>query len=347
MCKIKNIFLCTTEYHLFMSFHLIYSLYKSSIYDNLIIMTIGMRINVCKYDKSHLSNAKMIEVDWYELRSQNFLSNLLRERCSNFYYFLSHFPVHRYLVRKFSKKGAKIILVQDGLKPYVKIENFNFYKFLSVTYNNILEFLNIHDYAGMFMLFSYSNYVNDKRINEVWLTHPKSFSQNINKNQSIIEIPEFSQNSINHLALFYNYNLQIDFTVNSILYITQPIELYENRVIEIQFLKEFSSKHPQFKLFIKFHPSRDMVKKLFITELPDAVFLEGINFPAELIIQKMKKIIIMSLYSTALLINNPKCRFYFIYPILKSCNSCKSIVPNPIDHIKIISTVEEIEFYEN
>lgn len=344
--NIKNIFLCTTEYHLFLSFHIISALYKSSTFENLIVMTTGMRINVCKYDMSTLSNAKMTEVDWYVLRTHFFVTLLLKNQCNNFFYFQSDFPVHRYIVRNFSKKGAKIILVQDGLKPYVPIEHCKIREFLNTTYNNIIEFIKINDYAGVFMPFDYSKYVNDYHINEVWLTNPEAFHQQINEYQSLFEIPKFSQQSIRNLSHFFNYNLRLNFNTNSILYLTQPLDSDECKLEEINFLKEIFSKHPQSKLYVKFHPSKDMDKDLFYKELPNAIFLENINFPAELIIQNMNKAIIISLYSTALLLNNPKCKFYYIYPIFKNCSSFNVLVSNPTDHIDVISKVDEIKFYE-
>jgi len=347
MNKIKNIFLCTTEYHLFLSYHIINTLYESSKYESWIIMTTGMRKNVCNYNKSALfSNTKMTEVDWYELRTHYFLSSLLKEHCNNFFYFLSHFPVHRYIVRNFSKNGTKIILVQDGLKPYAPMEHFNLKSLLGIAYYNIIECIKIKDYSGIFELINTSKYVNDKHINEVWLSHPQAFHHHTNKSQSIIKIPEFSEQSIKKLSIFYNYNLQIDFKPNDILYLTMPYLSHFEKLIEIRFLKEVLSKYPQNKLYIKFHPSRSMDKDLFYKELPHTFLLENINFPAELIIQNMNKAIIISFCSTAQLLNNPKCRFYYIYPIVGNCPLCPISNPNFMDHIKVISKVDELQFYD-
>jgi len=345
MISSRNIFLCTTEYHLLLSLHIICSFYGSKEFENLIVMTTGIRINVCTYDSSVLSNVRMVYIDWYELRSYPIITDFLEIQCNNFFYYLSNFPVHRYIVRCLSKKGTKIILVQDGLKPYVEIQNDKLRIILSNIYLNFRECLKLHYFSGIFRPYNNSRYVNDKHINEVWLTHPNSFFHKIDANQSITTIPEFSAKSIQICSSYFKYNLQIHFQPNSILYITQPLFNTEHKLAEIHFLKNFLSKYKNRDLYIKFHPSRDMDKNLLYKELSQAKFLENVYFPAELIIQNMNNAIIMSLYSTALLFNNPKCRFYFTYPILNNNLRQKIPVPNPIDHIKVISNVNEIQFY--
>lgn len=342
-----NIFLCTTEYHLLLSVHIVSSLYESSEYKNLILMTTGMRKDVCKYNKSLLTNSEVLEIDWYDLRKYEIIDCLKKKRCEKFFYYQADFPVHRYLVRIFSNKGAKIILVQDGLKPYVPRKYSNLRNVLSTIKNNVLEQIYIKDYSGIFMFYNMFKYVNDGGINEIWLTHPDAFKEKIKKKQCIYKIPGFSHHSVQRLSSFFNYKLDINIEPNSILYLTQPYLSEECKQAEINFLKEIIFKYPEKKMYIKFHPSRDMDKTFYINQLPQVFFLKNINYPAELIIQNLNRVIIMSVYSNAFLMENYSCRFYYIFPILKGFSNFKTQqISNLANHINVITSVEQIEFYD-
>lgn len=346
MNGIKNIFLCTTEYHLFLSLHIVESLYNSDVYESLIVMTTGMRKNVSVYNKSKLtSNTKLIEVDWHDLRTRHFLNRFLNVKCNNFHYYLSHFPVHRYIVRSFSRKGAKIILIQDGLKAYVPQERFNIRQRIGIAYYSILEYINIRDFIGVFDRMNLSIYVNDRHISEVWLSHPQLFEQDSNDSYTVVKIPEFNKHTVAKVSQLFSYELQVDFEPNDILYLTQPYLSAEQKQREILFLKHLLEKERTSKLIIKFHPARSMDRDAFYKELPEACYLNNVNVPAELIIQSLDKVIIMSFCSTALLVNNRSCRFYFLYPILGNGPLCQISNPDLFDHVKVISKVDEVEFY--
>ena len=66
--------------------------------------------------------------------------------------------------------------------------------------------------------------------------------------------------------------------------------------------------------------------------------------PVELLIMQMKDTCIISGYSTALLTNNPSCRFYWTYKLLGNEGRLFSQlqIVNPTKHIKEVSTIDEI-----
>ena len=74
------------------------------------------------------------------------------------------------------------------------------------------------------------------------------------------------------------------------------------------------------------------------------------GIPLELLIQSLKRVVVVSAYSAALLMDNPDCKFYYTYPWYaqrgygKGEFEEKSIV-NPTKHIKVIASLEEMEMY--
>lgn len=342
----SNLFLCTTQYHLFLSLHIIEELYINDVYNNHVIITVGMRNDRINYNKDYYKNVTFSEVDWNELRSRDYLKKMLITNHDQFFYYLSNFPVHRYIVRKFSKVGTKIILVQDGMKAYVNHLDLTIKGFLSSLLSNFLEYYKIRYLPGIIFPYISTNYVNDKKINEFWLSHPSSFSKKIYKNQSVYKIPEISSGFIKKCSIFFNYENSVKFNTNDILYLTQAL-IGEIKFNEISFLQELSYKFPKSKIYIKFHPSPEEDRNVFKTALPKAFFLDGAKYPAELLIQNLNQVIILSGNSTAFMFNNQNCRFYYIYPILNRGFITDKIEPVncKFDHINTAFDLNDLQLF--
>jgi hypothetical protein len=341
----RNLFFCTTQYHLLLSLHIINEFYYNENYHNVVFITTGMRIDKNNYNKIYFDKIEFIEVDWFEIRTNLFLKKLVKNKCTSFFYFLSNFPVHRHMVRNFSKRGAKIILVQDGMKAYIEDPAITIKAFIYNIFTNIVEYYKIRDWHGVCFPFVSSKYVNDKTIDEFWLTHPKIFHKSINENQLIFEIPEVSSLFFDKVSFFFNYKCSLVINSNDFLYLTQALigKAKENEII---FLKKLQSSYPNSKLYIKFHPDPSENKDLFFNALPNAIFLNDECFPAELLIHNLNKVNVISGNSSAFLIDNSKCRFFYIYPILNN-NLVSNLIPSVsgnIEHIEIIYNLDDFNF---
>jgi hypothetical protein len=342
----SNLFLCTTQYHLFLSLHIIEELYNCDGYKNYVIITIGMRKANLNYNKKYFKNVIFSEVDWDELRNRNYLKKMFEIKHDQFFYFLSNFPVHRYIVRKFSNVGTKIILVQDGMKAYVTHLDLTIKGHVISILTNFLEYYKIRYLPGIFFPYISINYVNDKKINEFWLTHPSNFTNNIYKNQLVYEIPKISEYFINKCSKIFNYQNSLKFKTNDILYLTQAL-VGKIKYNEFSFLQELSNKFPKSTIYIKFHPSPLENRDAFKIALPNAVFLSEDNYPAELLIQNLDQVIILSGNSSAFFLNNEKCRFYFIYPILNKGFISDVIEPVNCKFSHVINALDinDIQFF--
>ena len=78
-------------------------------------------------------------------------------------------------------------------------------------------------------------------------------------------------------------------------------------------------------------------------EIAGFSYLEDI-VPAELIIASMKDSIIVSRYSTALITNNPNCRFYWTHRLYNNVEVLSQLeIINPTSHITEVNDFAEIK----
>ena len=129
---------------------------------------------------------------------------------------------------------------------------------------------------------------------------------------------------------------------NDLLIVGQPRRKeYWDKEIEI--LNELIAKFSNKGIIYKSHPN---TKPELLEQISRIKGLTIVNYaiPVELLIMQMKDTCIISGYSTALLTNNPSCRFYWTYKLLGNEGRLFSQlqIVNPTKHIKEVSTIDEI-----
>lgn len=347
MSTVNNIFLCTTEYHLMLSLQIVLSSYNNGSCNNVIFMTTGMRKNVSRYNCDAIPGIDFRTIDWFFLRTPEGVKSITSIRCDNFFYYLSNFIVHRYIVRCLKRRGAMIYLVQDGLKPYAKQPKRTFRSLLSNIYRNVLEAAKIRYICGVLWPFVSQKYVNDNKIDVFCLTNPEWFNCKISRRQKILKINYPFGALLKVINSFFNVpeDLNIFSSQGGILYIAQPLPSAECIEVEMSFLKKLQSLYPNKRLFVKFHPSPNMHKKAFYENILDAIFLDDFDFPVELLMMSLNRFSIVSPYSASLMAHNFLCSYFFIYPIFKNCcgfNYGMELAKIDIDYIHVVSKPGEI-----
>lgn len=331
-----NIFLVHTEYHLMLSVNLIVSKYMDMV--NHIYITEGKRVR-----KDLLVTEKNIQI--HRIAGKNygtteFLHQLLNNEPANFFFFQEVSSDNMYLTYWLHQKGVNVALLQDGLKAYMVWNRKNLAAHIlldTITFHK--EILKRKTYMPYFKLNNLSQYGGWDFIDEVWLSFPDKF---INKaKKRLRQLPDFSYQSICMLNEMFDIR-QYTINPNDLLFVGQyPLREYWDKEIEI--LNGIIAKFPNKKILYKSHPN---AQPELVEQLSQIKGLTIVNYaiPVELLIMQMKDTCIIGEFSTALLTNNPSCRFYWTYKLLGGGGRLftQMQIVNPTDHIKEVSTIDEI-----
>ena len=331
-----NIFLVHTEYHLMISVNLIVSHYMDAV--NYIYITEGKRLKRDLITKERNIHIQRIAAKNYG--TTEFLRQLKDIQPSNFFFFQEVSSDNMYLSYWLHNDGVNVALLQDGLKPYVVWHRKNLIAHILLdTLMFHKEILKRKTYIPYFKLNNLYHYGEWNFIDEVWLTFPGKF--NNRRNKKLRQLPDFSHQSmgiLNEMFGVHQYNIKS----SDILIVGQPRRKeYWDKEIEILngLIAKFSNKG----IIYKSHPN---TKPELLEQISRIKGLTIVNYaiPVELLIMQMKDTCIISGYSTALLTNNPSCRFYWTYKLLGNEGRLFSQlqIVNPTKHIKEVSTIDEI-----
>lgn len=331
-----NIFLVHTEYHLMLSINLIVSKYIDMV--NHIYITEGKRVRkeLSVTDK----NIQIHRIVAKNYGTAEFLHQLQDKEPANFFFFQEVSSDNMYLTYWLHHKGVNVALLQDGLKPYVVWNRKNLAAHIlldTITFHK--EILKRKTYMPYFKLINLFQYGGWDFIDEVWLSFPDKFKNKSNKR--LLQLPEFSDRSINILNEMFSLQ-QYAINPNDMLIVGQPRrkEYWDK---EIETLNGIIAKFPNRGIIYKSHPN---TTPELLEQISQIKGLTIVNYPipVELLIMQMKDTCIISGYSTALLTNNPSCRFYWTYKLLGGRGRLFTQVQivNPTDHIKEVSTIDEI-----
>jgi len=249
-----------------------------------------------------------------------------------------------YLSWRLAKQGALISLAPDGTKPYGTTRMFTprwsvlatlrFYTFL---------FLNRIWIPKLHILTL--TYANLNEINEVWVHFPESFNNRTNK---IVRYVNVLKSPISrNFALDY-FDIDVGKFLprknKIIFYANQPVKDRAIHDFEISLLENLVHKFPNYLLVIKLHPITNEHQVLKFEHLKNVSIIKQ-SFPAELFISCLSDSMVVSFDSTASLVNNEQCRFYWIHPMLIKENLELDYLTslNPTSFIKEVSSIEEIQ----
>jgi hypothetical protein len=241
----------------------------------------------------------------------------------------------QYLVSKLHKRGCKIILAPDGANVYsdriftLKSNLKYMLRFFLINITNLT-------FPPLFINRGKYDYAYLKHLDEVWVDNATIFKNR--NNHRVRETLSFGEtDSITNIKRLYKSN-DLDIIENCILFIDQPVNdtSLTNEIIDTINYVANKTKRP---VFVKMHPNSktyvvDVYKQNGFIILPN-------NLPAELYIQNLRESIVLSLFSTALFLNNKTCRFYWMYPIFNLYRTTFKL-ENPTDHILLTSNKENI-----
>lgn len=238
-----------------------------------------------------------------------------------------------------SVKGTKIVLAPDGAAAYATISWFTprWSLFVSV---NTHKFLWANGYRKLYFYYPTLVYGAMKEIAELWVQYPTHIDSRTNKPTQQIDILK-SPASVSAARKFFGYDDAI--SEACIFYANQPFR--DNRIndFEVSMLRQLSQQFPDRPIYIKLHPTTYDSHRRKINELHQVRIIES-TIPAEVIIATLNNSIVISFWSTALLINNPSCRFFWLFPLLEKVgiNLHKMTIKSPSTHLKVVNSIEEL-----
>lgn len=347
-------FFVHTEYHLLLSLHAILQNYSdANRYEVTIVLKRTSKSNRLKQDL----NLAFLPYDFiildFDLNLKNKLSTsekesldrLLAQRFDTFVFFQEQDPISIIIISHYKKGNTKIYLFQDGLKPYIAH---------SMSFSPILLLNNIKQNQWIkrngYPVIDYFSFVHCKMygflkgIDKLFLTFPEAY---INWNKLPIDRiePVFSEAFVAVLKkLFLWEDTLLEKRANVIFFMNQP--LHDDGSFEVQLLQNLQKRYPEATIYIKNHPITTQVKIDAYKQIKNVSIINS-KIPAELFISQLTNSIVLSVCSTSMFMDNPKCKFYYTFAIEENNNIerlKKYKVINPSNHIVSVKTMEEITF---
>ncbi|HEX8563139.1 MAG TPA: polysialyltransferase family glycosyltransferase [Flavobacterium sp.] len=249
-----------------------------------------------------------------------------------------------YLARRLKSKGTKVILGPDGMKAYSNISRIaprwclNF----AVRYYKFLRNNKLIDGRGMY--WPSLKYAYLKEIDEVWVpfaVHYKNWNSKRVTEVKVMETPA----SISLITKFFGFNPSEELPIyEKVIFLVgmPPISPHFEQM-NLHIVSQLREKFPEQSLLIKLHPSSGRQQVLDLEKV-GAVLINR-PFPAEIYIAQLKDSIVASYWSTSSLINNPSCRFYWLYPILRKETTKLDYMNliNPTSHIVEVDEIGQIK----
>lgn len=347
----KNVFIISTEYHFIETISYIVDRFYNGEYDNYVYYVVPYdskridRFNI-RYECIPAS-FKIIKYDLgskYEKEFKGSLNELIELRPDRLFFFDEGHYWIPYLIKRMRRMGCTICMGPDGSNAYQ---------------NEDLKFDYIIRYIYKFLIFIYSHrllppffprikrhhYAYTPGIDELWMEFPEGFNNYYCK--KIVKQPVLkSEESKNLVYQTFNYNPDENSKEweDSILLIDNP---FGNRAADkmMEIIYDVKKRYPNYRLYVKAHPGTSQYAIDRYKEIEGITFLAN-NYPAELYILSFKHSIILSVYSTSMLCNNPECRFYWLYPMFygyfdESYNMDN--LTNPTTHITEVANANVIE----
>ena len=352
--KKKICFYIHTEYHLLLAIHSIQQNYNDeNMYEIILIIKINIKsnrlnqhlnFNVLPY-KIYFLDIHIDLKNKLSFEDKTNLRNLLKLDLNEFNFFQEQDPVSIIFITEFKRKGAKISLYQDGLKPYIT-HTMSFTPSLLI--NNVKQNLwlrkNNFPVPDSFSFVNAKMYGFLKGLDQLYLTFPESF---INWKKLPVHTikPAFTTAFLDTLKLVFSWNDDLlDEKERVIFFMNQP--MHDDGSFEVNMLQRLQQKYPGTKIYIKNHPLTTQIKLKAYEKLSNVKIINS-KVPAEIFISQLENAIILSVCSTSMFMDNPKCKFYYAFAIKEKNNIerlKKYTAINPCNHVKTVNTINEISF---
>lgn len=337
----KNVFIISTEYHLMEAVSYIINSFNNGEYDNYIYQISPRdskrfdRFKI-KYDfiPAHFQLIKYDLGGKYEKEFKDSLKELISQKPERLFFFDEGHYWIPYLIKKVRQNNCTICLGPDGANVYHN-EDLTWRYIFRYVYHFLIFIYSHRLFPPFFTVIKRHHYAYTPGIDELWMEFPEGFNNYYKKKlvkQPVLNNPQ----TIETVAKIFDFNLEAvsEERKNAILLIDSP---FGNRTVDkmMEIISDVRKRYPDYSLYVKAHPGTSQYAIDKYSEIGNVSFL-GNNYPAELYILSFKQSIIISVYSTSILCNNPDCRFYWLYPMFygffdESYNMDK--LTNPTQHI--------------
>ncbi len=343
MLTTKNVYVVFTEYQLLQAINIATSVYKDSYFNNIIyIIREGKRMNGINRQLDY--NEDNIVFKFLDLAPSKIIADTIKaEKPNHFLIFQDTTPINVYLGHTISKQGAKISLGPDGYGSYeVLKKRLKLLSIIKESFTNNLFLIKNKLFTGKIHIFDYT-YGNNDFTKNIWVTHPKEYVHRGKNKVNVIELPSFNEKCLMLIKKLFNFKLVFP-TQDSIYFFNQPLWV-DLAKVEYDFLCKVLIQFPNKNVILKLHPLTSAEMKSKYKALDKLQVIDA-DFPAEIIISSLSNCIIYSGFSTVLITENKKCNYYFNYPVFRATGHriIKQIGIPALNHIKMISTPEEMEF---
>lgn len=304
-----------------------------------VIYVAGNRIHLCS--SSNSSNIEYVLLPPIDFGTSKVLDNMMHTNPEIIFFFQENSSDDIYLTNRLSSLGVRVILLQDGYKPYpIWHKRHRLLSELQTTFIFYKQMIKRKAVIPTIIKCSF-NYGHLPWIDEVWLDYPDSFRDNHKHFRKTIQtLPPMSDVFLKELEYALGYNCEP--IVNSIIYIGQPVTDVCQETERI-FIQNVINKFPNKQFLYKPHPN--MKKKQLDGILSiDGMTLFNVAIPAEMIMLYSRNSIFMSPYSASLLTYVDSNRFYWIHKIFNGKGRLfeQLQIVNPTSHIKEILGIEEV-----
>lgn len=350
----KICFFIHTEYHLLLAIHFIQQHYSdANAYE--VILVLKRKINGNRLNQELDFSSLPYEVRFLYVHNdlsksltsdeKKDIDDLLALDLAEFNFFQEQDPLAVILINGLKQKGVLINLFQDGLKPYIT-HTMSFSPSLWI--NNIRQ--NRWIKKNNYPVKDYFSFLNSKMygfikgIDQLFLTFPESY---VNWNKLPIRTikPEYTDEFIGTLKKVFHWDdALLKERKGVIFFMNQP--MHDDGSFEVNMLQRLQQKYPGVKIYIKNHPLTSKVKLKAYEKLSNISIINS-KIPAEIFISQLEDSIILSLCSTSMFIDNPKCKFYYTFAV-EEHNNIKRLKQytaiNPCEHVISANEIDAIEF---
>ncbi|MCF6359286.1 MAG: alpha-2,8-polysialyltransferase family protein [Cyclobacteriaceae bacterium] len=344
------VFIVHTEYHMLGAISIISDFFSNVQQYQILIIQTTQKESIRFRFKKDLSEFK--HLNYQELNYDEgvivlnpdlikLVNSLLESKVAKYFSFNRLAFIDFLLIKELSKLGTEIILAPDGTAAYGRITSFTprwSFKVLVRTY----KFLWVNGFRNLYFYWPTLVYGDLKEIDELWVTYPDFVDPRARKKLRKVEMLQSDLSK--RVALSYFGYVPVGNIENIIFYLNQPFRNQAINDFEKQFIKDLLRSKTGIKILIKLHPSTSASQREALSIFDNVEVLES-TIPAELMISNLKNSIILSFWSTAGLVNNKSCRFYWLKPMLEERGIMlnKINIVNPTCHIKMVNSIDAIK----
>lgn len=258
----------------------------------------------------------------------------------HFVSFLYHDPFFVYLTYYLKKGGTVSYLAADGMAAYFKFKSSN----LRSRYLNSINSYKFYKKLGLkFPKFWFTNWnFGYNGYYDFIFAYSKSLPY-IPASKKVIEIDySFSADSLERLK----YAFGVDFSdlgelkkVLLLINYRKSTPKHDVNVISI-----FNKMFPDRKVIVKSHPDQSADDLKHFENLSNVTILQKV-FPIELLIASLEQSVIVSPYSTSLLLYNKSCLYYWTHPVVIADGEMNKPGErfNPKSHINVLKSYSEFK----